>query len=402
MSESIRKKTGTKNIYYNNKTKKYDIKYNYKIYNPVKKENEYKSKWIYGINTITEAKQELALLTTNGIKNEDKDITLEGIYNLWKTQAEATNKSKVTIRNTQQQYNMLIQHIDKNIKLKDITEDVYYNLFVKIKDKKYSDETIHSLNACFRKLINLAYKKKLITENPLNRSENIKTKRKKSEEYRIITHSEFKKLDKYLKETKFIRLGINRYDEFRLIFNFLYYSGVRIGEALAVTYKDFKEFNYYTVDDEKPLRIAPADSTNNKHMQGLKVQINKSYVSDMKIIKDPKNKKNREIPLPSDFERLFIIYKNKYMTDESERVFKCGYGTYLDIITKSCKKININHINLHAFRHTYITNLLTKGVPLPIVEKVSGDTAETILKTYSHLFENDIYKVLDVMEHLNN
>ena len=122
----------------------------------------------------------------------------------------------------------------------------------------------------------------------------------------------------------------------------------------------------------------------------------------MKIVKDPKNKKNREIPLPSDFERLFIIYKNKYMTDESERVFKCGYGTYLDIITKSCKKININHINLHAFRHTYITNLLTKGVPLPIVEKVSGDTAETILKTYSHLFENDIYKVLDVMEHLNN
>ena len=118
MSGSIRKKTGTKNIYYNNKTKKYDIKYNYKIYNPVKKKNEYKAKWTYGINTITEAKQELALLTTKGIKNEDKDITLEGIFNLWKTQAEATNKSKVTIRNTQQQYNMLIQHIDKNIKLR--------------------------------------------------------------------------------------------------------------------------------------------------------------------------------------------------------------------------------------------------------------------------------------------
>ena len=294
MGKVIRTKTKYTNIYYNEDTKKYDIKYNYKVYNPVTQKNDYKQKWKYNINTLTEARQELALLQSDGIKNEDKEITLEGIYNLWKTQAEATNKSKVTIRNTQQQYNMLIQHISKDIKLKDVTEDVYYNLFVSIKDKKYADETIHSLNACFRKLINLAYKKKLISENPLNRSENIKTKKKKSEEYRIINHEEFKKLDKYLAETKFIRLGVNRYDEFRLIFNFLYYSGVRIGEALAVTYKDFKEFNYYTVDDEKPLRIAPADSTNNKHMQGLKVQINKSYVSDMKIIKDPKNKKNRE------------------------------------------------------------------------------------------------------------
>lgn len=402
MSKSIREKTKYTNIYYNTETEKYDIKYNYKVYNPVTQKNDYKQKWKYNINTITEAKQELALLQSNGIKNQDKDITLEGIYNLWKIQAEATNKSKVTIRNTQQQYNMLIQYINKDIKLKDITEDVYYNLFVSIKEKKYADETIHSLNACFRKLINLAYKKNLITENPLNRSENVKTKKKSSEEYRIITHEEFKKLDKYLKETKFIRLGVNRYDEFRLMFNFLYYSGVRIGEALAVTYKDFKSFNYYIEDNDKPLRIAPVDSTNDKHMQGLKVQINKSYVTEMKITKDPKNKKNREIPLASDFERLFLIYKNKYMKNENDRVFGCGYGTYLDIITKSCKKINIEHINLHAFRHTYITNLLTRGIPLPVVEKVSGDTAETILKTYSHLFENDIFQVLNVMEHLNN
>lgn len=402
MAKSIREKTKYTNIYYNIETQKYDIKYNYKVYNPTTGKNDYKQKWKYNINTVTEARQELALLQSNGIKNEDKEITLEGIYNLWKIQAEATNKSRVTIRNTQQQYNMLIQHINKDVKLKDITEDVYYNLFVKIKDKGYSQETIHSLNACFRKLINLAYKKSLIIENPLNRSENVKTKKKSSEEYRIITHQEFKKLDKYLKETKFVRLGINRYDEFRLIFNFLYYSGVRIGEALAVTYKDFKTFDYYKSDDNKPIRIAPSDSTNDKHMQGLKVQINKSYVSEMKITKDPKNKKNREIPLPSDFERLFLIYKNKYMKNENDRVFGCGYGTYLDIITKACKKTELEHINLHAFRHTYITNLLTKGIPLPVVEKVSGDTAETILKTYSHLFENDIFQVLNVMEHLNN
>lgn len=402
MGKVIRTKTKYTNIYFNEDTKKYDIKYNYKVYNTVTQKNDYKSKWKYNINTITEAKQELSLLQSQGIKNQDKDITISGIFELWKKQAEATGKSEVTIRNTTQQYNMLTQFISKDYKLKDIDDDVYYDLFVKIKKNGYSQETIHSLNSCFRKLINLAYKKRLITENPLHRAENVKTKKKNSEEYRIITHEEFKKLDKHLKETKFIRLGINRYDEFRLIYNLLYYSGVRIGEALALTYKDFKLFDYYKNDDNKPIRIAPSDVTQNKHMEGMKIIVNKSYISDMKIIKDPKNKKNREIPIPSDLERLFLIYKNKYMKNEDERIFKCEYGTYLDIITKSCKKCNLEHINLHAFRHTYITNLIRKGVPLPVVEKVSGDTQETILKTYSHLFEDDIFKVLDVMEHLNN
>lgn len=55
----LREKTKDKNIYYNTKTGKYDIKYNYKIYNPVKQKNEYKAKWIYNINTVTEAKKQL-------------------------------------------------------------------------------------------------------------------------------------------------------------------------------------------------------------------------------------------------------------------------------------------------------------------------------------------------------
>lgn len=63
---------------------------------------------------------------------------------------------------------MLVQFIPKETKLKNITDDVYYDTFVKIKEKGYAEETIHSLNACFRKLINLVYKKKLITENPLH------------------------------------------------------------------------------------------------------------------------------------------------------------------------------------------------------------------------------------------
>lgn len=223
-----RTKTKHKNIYLNESTNKYDVKYNYKVYNPTKQKNDYRAKWIYNIGTIAEAKKQLAILQAEGLKAEDKDITLEGIFALWNKQAIATNKSKVTVRNTEQQFNMLIQVIPKDTKLKNITDDVYYETFAKIKEKGYAEETIHSLNSCFRKLINLAYKKSLIKENPLHRSENVKTETKNSDDYRILTHEEYKKIDNYLHNTKFVRLGIDRYVEFRFFFNLLYYTGMRV------------------------------------------------------------------------------------------------------------------------------------------------------------------------------
>ena len=118
-----REKTKYANIYYNLDTQKYDVKYNYKVYNAVEKKNNYKSKWTYNCATIAEAKLALANMQTNQSAVEDKDVTLETIFELWKTKAEAVNYSKVTIRNTEQHMNMIYQFLDKDTKLKDITEE---------------------------------------------------------------------------------------------------------------------------------------------------------------------------------------------------------------------------------------------------------------------------------------
>lgn len=404
MAEKVKRtKTKYANIYYNESTKKYDVKFNYKVYNATTQKNEYKQKWVYNLNTITEARAELVNLQAQGKKAEDKDITLEGIYNLWVKQSGVTGKSDVTVRNTEQQYNMLIKFIPKETLLKNITDDVYYDCFDKIKNHGYSEETIHSLNACFRKLVNLAFKKGLIQENPLYRAENVKTKKKKGDQYRILTHEEFEKLDAYFNNTKFYRLGKEVHRKYRLLFNVLYYSGVRIGEALALTYNDFKEFSYYRTDEKKPLRLVPTDTTKDKHIVGMKITVVKSYVSEMKITKTPKNEVNRDIPIPPCVERLFLIDKSIHLQNGGEltdRVFQNDYGTYLEAITNACNKVNIEHISPHGFRHTYISNLLSKGVPLPAIEAVSGDTQTTILETYSHLLEDDILKVLTVMQNL--
>lgn len=403
MAGQKRTKTKYPGIYFNETTQKYDVKYNYKIYNPLTKKNDYKQKWAYNFLTLTEARAELAKLQSGGVKPEDKDITLGGAFELWKLKATTQGFSPVTISNTEDHMKMIYQFIHKDIRLKDITEQVYLQFCSDIKNHGYADETLHSINATFRKLINLCYKKKLVKENILDYSDNLKTKTK--ETYRLIEHDEFMQLQAYFRDNKFVRLGINNYPIYRFLVYLLYYTGVRIGEALALTFADFEKFDYYKKDDpDKPkVRLVPSDDDIGKHLQGMRVKINKAYISDIKLTKDPKNYKKRTIPLPGYVERLFIAIRANHLQSGGsldDKIFDFGHGAASSMIKNVCKKIGIPIATCHDFRHTYISNLIKNGVPLPVIEKVSGDTQQTILKRYSHMFESDEVMVLLALQNL--
>lgn len=394
-----REKTKYTNIYYNTDTQKYDVKYNYKVYNTVEKRNAYKSKWVYNCSTIAEAKLALANMQTSQDKIEDKDITLAGIYELWKVKAKAVNYSVVTISNTEQHMRMIYQFLDKDTKLKDITEETYYKLASDCRNHNYSDETLHSINSTFRKMINLAYKKKLIKENILHSADNIRTTQKS--EYRLINYDEFLDLDTYFKTHSFVRKGIDCYPLYRFLNSLLFYSGLRIGEALALCWNDFEEFSYYSKNDtSKPLRLAGTANPSGEHLQGFRVKVTKAYVSSFDITKSPKNFKHRSIPLHYSVERLYYKVKNIYMQNETDKIFTIQHSAVNQMYDKACKELNIETINCHDFRHTFISTCISKSVPLPIVAKVSGDTQETILKRYSHMFESDEVMILNAMQNL--
>ncbi|MCI8634580.1 MAG: tyrosine-type recombinase/integrase [Eubacterium sp.] len=397
-----RKTTNYKSIYYNESTKKYDVKYNFKEYDVKTGKNKYRSKWIYNLNTITEAKAELAKLQTGGGRSGDKDITLQGAYDLWLIKAEGQNFSPVSIKNTRQQIRMVYRFVPATTKLKDIDEEVYYKFCSDIRKYGYSEETIHSINATFRKMINLAYKKKLIKENILNYADNIKTKKK--EDYKTISKEEFCEIDKYFKENDFWRMGVNNYPKYRLMFNILYYTGLRIGECIALTYVDFEGFIYYQPKNEVLLEAdSPNQNTQEKPVQGTRVKIDKSFVSGMNLTKEPKNYKKRSIPLSPAPERLFIEIKESHLEKGGsleDKIFTWGYGLCDAVLKKACNALDFPKYTCHDFRHTFISNLIRKGVPLPVIEKASGDTQQTILKRYSHMFEGDELMILTAMKDL--
>jgi integrase len=70
------------------------------------------------------------------------------------------------------------------------------------------------------------------------------------------------------------------------------------------------------------------------------------------------------------------------------------------MLQKVCGKLGLPLYHCHEFRHTFIRNLVSKGVPLPVISKVSGDTQETILKRYSHMLERDEIMILQALSKL--
>lgn len=394
------------NIYYNESTGKYDVKYNYKEYSPTEGKNVYKAKWVYNCVTVGEAKAALANLRAGGVKEDDKDITLQGILEFWKLQANHVGYSSQTIFNTEQQLKAISKALPLDTKLKNITEQVYYDTFNQL-EKIYSGETLHSLESTLRKLLQLAFEKGFIANNFLQ-----KTKRKETlaiQEPKVMKSEDFKKIFDYLDSKRDVRhKGYCAYPKLLFFYSTLYYTGMRLGECLALTWADFEEFNYYSEEEQRKkenFHLWGTNTNKDNHLVGVRVNVTKSILCRTGEIKAPKNKKNRTIPLPPTLELLYHAEHYKHTENggsESDRVFTYSHTHCLTKLKEICKELELDtDYNCHTFRHTYISNLMNENIPLPVIEKVSGDTQQTIFRRYSHMFEGEERLVLEALANID-
>ena len=391
-------------IYFNETTQRYDVKYNYKVYDPDTGKNKYKQKWKYNLRSLEEAKSALAGLRNGGIPVDDKEITLEGIYKVWLKKAEAGDLSVNSIRNTESQLKIIYEFLPKETKLKNITGTVYDDLFAKLRAKEldkgghYSEETLHSVDSCLHKLMKLAWKRDLIEVNPLAKVDRMKFDIKspiEEDSDKIVTKEEFYAIAKYFEENKFVRKGIDRYKGFNAMVRFMYFTGCRIGEVLAVTYNDIQRVH---IDKNGKRTITIFDYPDNVEegeYDSVEVKIDKVRLSSGVIeeYEDPikhrtKNKKKRRIPL-----NLFscLVYIEDWWNecgrpDYSTRIFDWTDSNARTMIQKACEMKGIQKHSCHDFRHTFISNLMADPtVSLADVEALSGDKQETILARYSHM-----------------
>lgn len=377
--EKLRTATKQPGVYFNQKTGKYDVKYNYTEYDPIDNQKRYKAKWVCGIHSYKLALITLAKMKSGDVKVSDEGFTLTDALELWMTKADANQFSKSSVKNTRQQYKMISKFWSPDVKLEHITEENYMELISKCKAYGYSEETIYNINACLRKLVKLAYKNHKLLENPFDYCDNVRSRINTVKE--VVSYDEYLLLDQYFAENSFYRLGKDCYPKHRFMLRLLYWTGMRIGEAIALEYNDFEKY----------------------YGGKMFVRVTKSYNSVYRELKGTKNYKTRKIPLPQPVIELYQVLQQEHLKSGGmmeNRVFDFEHGSCVTVLKRACLKIGIKECNCHSFRHTYISNLIRQCVPISVIEQVSGDTQETILKRYSHMFEGDEKMVLAALERI--
>lgn len=172
--------------------------------------------------------------------------------------------------------------------------------------------------------------------------------------------------------------SMDKKPEARMAFMLLYWTGMRIGELLALTYED--------IDFEKRI-----------------ISISKSYqrLDGKDVITPPKTpKSNRKITIPPFLaEELKEYCSHLYGIMSNERMFRFTKSYMEHEIVRGIKETGVKRIRIHDLRHSHASLLVELGFqPLAIAERLGHEKIETTLNTYSHLYPNKQAEMADRLE----
>ena len=271
-----------------------------------------------------------------------------------------------SIRNKQHMINKHIIPYFGNKKLNEITPADIIQWQKIIQENKFSKTYERMIQNQINGLFNHAQRIYNLKENPCK-----KVKR--------MGKSDADKLDFWIKEEydRFIS-GVDRKSEDYLMFEILFWTGIREGELLSLTITDF-------------------DMTNNL------LHINKTYhrIDGKDVISTPKTDNSvRTIIIPNFLKeevQEYISYH--YGFPENERLFPIVARTLQKRMKRYEKKTGVKPIRVHDLRHSHVAYLINQGVePLIIKERLGHKNIQITLNTYGHLYpsrQKEIAELLD-------
>lgn len=235
---------------------------------------------------------------------------------------------------------------------------------------KYAPTYMKTINNQLSAILNYAVKFYNLPNNPIHKTGSIGKKHAES--------MEFWTVDEF---NKFIEV-VSSKPLSDMIFNLLFWSGIRSGEMLALTLNDFDLIN-------------------------KTVSINKSYTRLNKedIISEPKTpRSNRIINLPDFiFDKLNELLEHLYDYKSNQRLFNVTKHYLFHEMERGCKHSKVKQIRIHDLRHSHASLLIELGFsPILIRDRLGHEDIETTLNTYSHLYPNKQEEVADKLNKIKN
>lgn len=166
------------------------------------------------------------------------------------------------------------------------------------------------------------------------------------------------------------------------LFMTLYYSGMRKGELLALTWKDI-DFENNKIDINKT--EYQRQITTPKTAASIRKIIMPSHT--MSLLEKLKKDTAETVPLKSHY----VVF-GEFNSSIATSTLDDNYNHYV-------KESKVKRIRLHDFRHSHASYLINRGAIISVVAKRLGHSdVATTLNTYNHLYpstEDDVVKLME-------
>ena len=230
----------------------------------------------------------------------------------------------------------------------------------------YSPTYLKTINNQLSAIFNYAVRYYDLKSNPCAKAGSMG--KSKAEEMDFWTGEEFR---------KFIDSVMNKRLSY-MAFMTLYWTGMRMGELLALNPKD--------VDLEKRT-----------------ISITKSYqrLGKKDVITPPKTPKSKRVITIPEFLAADIkdYMDSLYDLQENDRLFPITKYYLEHEMQRGIKESGVKRIRVHDLRHSHASMLIELGFsPLEIANRLGHEKVETTLNTYAHLYPNKQTKLAERLD----
>lgn len=291
--------------------------------------------------------------------------------------AETKGKPQ-SVRSIRSRINNYILPYFKDFNIEDITPFIYLDWQNEINKKGFSYKYKKTLHYTMVSIYNFANKFYFYEDNIASKVGNFSNSYDIPKEIDIWTNEEFNQFIKYVDEPIY-----------KALFTFMFYTGCRLGECLALTFNDL-----------------------NDNIININKTISKEFINGKRQITTPKTKKSiRKIHIDNLLKIELNNLQEHYITNFG--YFKNNFYIFGGIKPLApttierkknnyCSIANIKQIRLHDFRHSHASLLLSNKIPITAISNRLGHSDINItLSTYIHLIPNDEKRVLATLNSLH-
>lgn len=240
----------------------------------------------------------------------------------------------------------------------------WQNLLLK---ENYSAAYLISVQKTLSAIFNNAVKVYGLKENPLTKV-GVVTNHNHAAEKEVWTVEEF---------NTFINSFEGKNMFYISLFYLLFYTGARVGEILALTFKDIN-FDENTININKTVtRIKRND-----------------------IITPPKTLSSiRTVDVPENVMKLLKRYTDSYYKpDEDSRVYPVAREIVRRTMQSYIKKSSVKKIRIHDLRHSHVSLLINMGVNIFEISKRIGHADASITsRVYAHVYADSGKKIANLL-----